>query len=57
LQNKHSAFKKLAATPEMQKWLKIETMKKLGQLKSIELEVEKQMQEKNLKIEYGDSFD
>lgn len=52
LTNKRTAFKRMAETPKMQNWIKIETLKKLGELKDIEATVEKMMQEKNLKIEY-----
>jgi|SRR5579871_2364660 len=50
--NKRAAFKRMASSPEMQRWLKIESLKKLGALKKIEEEVDRQMEEKNLKIEY-----
>jgi len=52
--NKKAAFRRMAETPTMQKWLKIETLKKLGELKDIEAQVEKMMEEKNLKVEYFD---
>lgn len=54
LTNKKAAFRRMAESEKMQKWLKIETLKKLGELKDIEQKVEKAMQEKNLKIEYID---
>lgn len=50
--NKKTAFKRMAESKEMKKWLKLETLKRLGVLKEIEQKVEEQMNEKNLKIEY-----
>ncbi len=52
LTNKRTAFKRMAETEKMQSWLKIETLKALGELKDIEAKVENMMKEKNLKIEY-----
>lgn len=50
--NKKTAFKRMAESDKMQKWLKIETLKKLGEFKEIEQKVDEAMNEKNLKIEY-----
>lgn len=52
LTNKRAAFKRMAQSEKMQKWLKIESLKKLGELKDIEQKVDKMMEEKNLKVEY-----
>lgn len=54
LHNKRAAFRRMAETPKMQNWLKIETLKRLSELKNIEAEVDKMMEEKNLKVEYYD---
>jgi protein subunit release factor B len=48
-QNKRLAFTAMAKTPEMQKWLKLETARQLGTLKSVEETVDIQM--KNIAVE------
>ncbi len=54
--NRKNAFKRLVATKEFQKWLKIEIARRTGELQIIEHQVEKwvndQMQPENIKIEY-----
>jgi protein subunit release factor B len=49
--NKQEAFRKCAEHPLMKNWLKIETLRRLGQLKDIEAAVDEAMQDKNLKVE------
>jgi protein subunit release factor A len=51
--NKETAFKRCAETPVFKSWHKIETMRRLGQIREIESIVDKQMAETNLKVEYG----
>ena len=53
LQNKKSAFLKLANHPEFRKWLKIEATRILGQ-PSIEEIVDRKMTTNNLKLEIKD---
>jgi hypothetical protein len=50
--NKREAFKKCAETKEFKAWHRVETLKRLGQLKDIDRIVDEQMNERNLKIEY-----
>ncbi len=50
--NKREAFRKCADTKEFKAWHKIETLRRLGQLRHIDTIVDEQMQDKNLKIEY-----
>jgi hypothetical protein len=50
--NKREAFKKCAETKEFKAWHRVETLKRLGQLKDIDRIVDEQMQEKNIKVEY-----
>ena len=50
--NKREAFKKCVESKEFKAWHKVETMKRLGQLKDIENKVDKMIDEKNLKVEY-----
>jgi protein subunit release factor A len=42
-QNRHMAFKRMAETPEFQKWLKIECARRAGTVAKIEAEVEESM--------------
>jgi hypothetical protein len=49
--NKREAFRKCAETKEFKAWHRVETLRRLGQLKDIERIVDEQMQDKNLKIE------
>lgn len=53
-ENKADAFFKLTQTPQFQAWLKLEINKTLGIEKQIEKSVEKQMNEKFIKIETKD---
>lgn len=50
LLNKRAAFKKMAETPEMQRWLRIEHARAIGQVDDW---VEKQMRPENLLVELG----
>lgn len=43
LDNRRDAFKKMAATPEFQKWLKLETARRQGTLMEVEQKVENEM--------------
>lgn len=47
--NKKDAFKKMAESNEFQSWLKMEVLRRSGQMAQIDAEVEKQL--KNVKIE------
>lgn len=51
-QNKKAAFMKLVNNPKFKQWHKIETARRLGQLVDVEAEVEKQMADENLQVEY-----
>jgi protein subunit release factor B len=42
-QNRSIAFRKLAKTPEMQRWLKLETARRCGDLAKVEETVERMM--------------
>jgi len=50
-QNKKKAFERLIEKPEFHKWYKIECAKKLGYLANIEEEVDRAMQDENLRVE------
>jgi protein subunit release factor A len=50
--NKREAFRKCCESKEFKAWHKVETMKRLGQLRNIDRIVDEQMEEKNLKVEY-----
>jgi len=52
LQNKKAAFQRLTDNPKFKVWIKIESARRLGVLEEIEKRIEKQMQEKYLKVEY-----
>jgi len=49
--NREAAFRKLVETKEFKAWHKMETMRRLGQLKDLERKVEDMMRPENLKIE------
>ena len=49
--NKRSAFRKMAETKEFKSWHKIETAKRMGNLVSIEDNVNMAMRDHNLKVE------
>lgn len=49
--NKAEAFRKLVETVEFKTWHRIETMRRLGQLKEVEKRVDEMMCPENLKIE------
>lgn len=51
--NKREAFRKCAESPQMQAWLKVETLRRLGKLREVDRAVDEAMQEHNLKIEFG----
>lgn len=51
-QNRKKAFERLIKTDKFKNWYRIEKAKHLGYYVDIEKEVEKMMDEKNLKIEY-----
>lgn len=50
--NKMEAFRKCLESPLFLAWHRVETLKRLGLLQKVEEEVERQMDEKNIKIEY-----
>lgn len=50
--NKQEAFRKCAETPQFLAWHKVETLKRLGQLRNIDQLVDEQMSEKNIRVEY-----
>lgn len=50
--NKKTAFKRMAESPEFQKWVHLESRRKLGQLAEIEQQIEKEM--KKVKVEIKD---
>lgn len=47
--NKEIAFKKMSETKEFRKWIKLESAKRMGILKQVEEEVERQM--RHVKVE------
>ena len=51
IQNKSIAFRKMAETKTFKNWHKIETARRMGQLKSIEENVNEMLLSNNLKIE------
>lgn len=53
--NKQEAFRKCCETVKFKAWHKLETMRRLGLLKNIEQEVDKQMAPENIEIEYYQS--
>lgn len=53
LRNKREAFKRMAATAEFKAWIDLESRRKLGHIKVIEQEVEREM--KKVKVEVKDS--
>lgn len=50
-QNEEAAFKRMATTPEFQKWVRVEIARISGVAARIEAEVEEAMHPQNLKIE------
>lgn len=52
LQNKRTAFKRMASTPEFQKWISLKAKKVTGQLAIIEEQVNREL--KKVKIEVKD---
>jgi len=52
LDNKQTAFRKMAETKEFKHWQKMEAARRLGTLKNVEEEVERQM--RNVKVEVKD---
>lgn len=52
--NKHLAFQRMAMSEKFQKWIRLETMKRLGVLAEIEAAVERAMEPGNLKVEVKD---
>jgi len=49
--NKQEAFRKMAESPVFQRWVKLETWKKLNKMRDIDKIVDQQMAPENLKIE------
>jgi protein subunit release factor B len=54
--NRERAFKRLVESPKFQKWLKIETAKRLGQLDDIEKKVDKAMAEAVVEVRENDKW-
>lgn len=52
-QNEKSAWIKMTRSPTFQRWHKIETARRLGQLDDIDKEVDRMMRPENLLIEVG----
>jgi len=50
--NKQRAFKKMAQSPQMQNWLKQESLRIIGKLPDIEKRVDELMEQQYLKVEY-----
>ena len=50
--NKEAAFQKCVESPQFKAWHRVETLKRMGQLKNIDQLVDDQMSEKNIQIEY-----
>lgn len=50
--NKREAFRKCVESPKFKAWHRVETMRRLGQLKDIERKVDVMMQDKNILEEY-----
>jgi protein subunit release factor B len=50
--NKREAFRKCCESEKFKAWHRVETMRRLGQLKNIDQIVDEQLNERNLKIEY-----
>jgi hypothetical protein len=53
--NKQEAFRKCCESAKFKNWHKLETLRRLGVLRNVEEEVDKQMAPENLKIEYYQS--
>lgn len=52
--NKQEAFRKCCESPKFKAWHRVETLRRLGQLRDIDKAVDEAMSESNLKIEYHD---
>ena len=50
--NRREAFRKCCESPEFKAWHRVEVLRRLGTLEKIEEEVDRQMDPKNIKIEY-----
>ena len=50
--NKEEAFRKCAESPQFKAWHRVETMRRMGQLRGIEQAVEEAMRPEHLKVEY-----
>jgi protein subunit release factor B len=55
LANERAAFTRMANSPEMQKWLRVEAARKTGKLQEVEEEVDRMMQSHNIRIEVKDN--
>ena len=53
--NKQEAFRKCCESVKFKNWHKLETLRRLGVLRNVEEEVDKQMVPENLKVEYYQS--
>jgi protein subunit release factor A len=54
--NRERAFKRLTESPKFQKWLKIETARRMGQLDDIDQKVEKALSEAKIEIRENDKW-
>jgi protein subunit release factor B len=54
--NRERAFKRLVESPKFQKWLKLETAKRMGQLDDIEKKVDKAMSEAVVEVRENDKW-
>lgn len=52
--NKQEAFRKCVESKTFKAWHRVETLRRLGQLRNIDKAVDEQMSEENLKVEYYD---
>ena len=50
--NRREAFRKCCESPEFKAWHRVEVLRRQGTLEKIEEEVDRQMDPKNIKIEY-----
>ena len=57
LQNKQTAFKRMAESDKFKAWHRLEVAKRTGELNIIENQVEKDMAPKNLRVEVKDEND
>jgi protein subunit release factor B len=54
IRNKRTAWRRMCETPEMKKWIRIESLKRMGELRDIEAKVDKAMDEKYIRTDIQD---